>query len=412
MASMGHVPEHVPDVWHGGRTLAVRSWRRFATGLAGVLLAAALALGEAAGQPGGLFLEGASATATMVPWSPARCGRWYRPTASGQPVPGSTPSARSIRTAPAAGRADPSPAAGGRPPADRIRARVPASAPVNCRRRCCARGVVRLPDPITLLGWLHLLDLIAEVRGVLPAACSLAFPPRCRSPWPALVRRWAGRGRCGRICWAASPHAADKRYHPPRWPARHPAHAKDPPVKARLARVLQRPPHAADPRSDRREVPRLPAGHRVRRHPHQERIELDRQGEAAQRRQRAPNPHAHHRQPVAGAVRASLLEHETFRARDGLGQRHPPAAPAALTPHRQVLRPVERHVGVHRGQRGVCAIGAVEARARHAARTPAVSHRHPGQQARHLVVGPEDPHPHPRGAARRRSPPRAGWASR
>ena len=340
MASIGHVPEHVPDVWHGGRTLAVRCWRRFATGLTGVLLAAALAPGEAAGQPGGLFLEGASATATMVPWSPAQCGRGID-----LPRPASrcrAPRRQRDRSAqlPPLGEPIPRPRREvDLPPIESERG-FPPPLRCNCRRRCCARGVVRLPDPITLLGWLHLLDLIAEVRGVLPAACSLTFPPRCRSPWPALVRRWAGRGRCGRICWAASPHAADKRYHPPRWPARHRAHAKDPPVKAQLARVLQRRPHAADPRSDRREVPRLPAGHRVRRHPHQERIELDRQGEAAQRRQRAPNPHAHHRQPVAGAVRASLLEHETFRARDGLGQRHLPAAPAALTPHRQVLRPV------------------------------------------------------------------------
>lgn len=67
MAFTGHVAEQPADVRHGGRTLAARSWRRFGTAFAGVLLAAALAAGEAAGQPGGLFREAASATATLVP---------------------------------------------------------------------------------------------------------------------------------------------------------------------------------------------------------------------------------------------------------------------------------------------------------------------------------------------------------
>ena len=97
-------------------------------------------------------------------------------------------------------------------------------------------------------------------------------------------------------------------------------------------------------------------------------------------------PRDRHRQPVASAVRARLLE--PFRAHDGLGQRHLPAAPASLTPHRQVLR-----------QRASCCP------------PPAASHPHPGQQARHPAargVGPVDGARVGAGRGCRRAPARTG----
>ena len=54
MNPMGHVPRLHSEALRGGRRLAFCRRHRFAA-LAGVLLAA-LAAGEAAGQPGGLFL--------------------------------------------------------------------------------------------------------------------------------------------------------------------------------------------------------------------------------------------------------------------------------------------------------------------------------------------------------------------
>lgn len=69
MASMGHVPEQPADGRHRGETLAGCCWRWFAAALAGMLLAAVLPAGEAAGQPSvpsGLFraVEGVAASAT------------------------------------------------------------------------------------------------------------------------------------------------------------------------------------------------------------------------------------------------------------------------------------------------------------------------------------------------------------
>ena len=176
MASMGHVPEHVPDVWHGGRTLAVPAGGGSPRASQGCSWPRRWRSERRRGNPA------ASSWRERAP--PLRWCRGRRHGADvgiDLPHPASrcrAPRRQRDRSAqlPPLGEPIPSPAAGGRPPANRIRARVPASPPVNCRRRCCARGVVRLPDPITLLGWLHLLDLIAEVGGVLPAACSLAFP--------------------------------------------------------------------------------------------------------------------------------------------------------------------------------------------------------------------------------------------
>ena len=110
-------------------------------------------------------------------------------------------------------------------------------------------------------------------------------------------------------------------------------------------RTHQRCPHAAPPGLDRRQVARPPARHRVQRRPDQERIGLDRQGGAAQRRQRAPRRdgaggHARDRPRVFDSGRWNATHDAS-------------AISPALAPHRQGLRQIERHAGVHRGQRGV-----------------------------------------------------------
>ena len=100
MASIGYVPEQPPDVWHVGRTLAARCWRRFATALAGALLAA-LAAGDAAGQTDGLLREVAPAGGRRGP-RPARpfpipspCGGASSPSTSGSSRRRQTPPPRS-----------------------------------------------------------------------------------------------------------------------------------------------------------------------------------------------------------------------------------------------------------------------------------------------------------------------------
>ena len=233
MASIGHVPEHVPDVWHGGRTLAVRCWRRFATASQGCSWPRRWRPERRRGNPA------ASSWRERAP-PLRRCGRWHRPTASGQPVPGSTPSARSIRTAPAAGEGSRLPS--GELPASLLRSRRGFGCRI--RSRFSAGSTFSTSSP----------------RFV---ACSRQ---------PAALRSRRAAVRRGRRLFDGGPAVADAvasagpqvRMRPTSATVRHGGrrvteqHAKDPPVKAQLARVLQRRPHAADPRSDRREVPRPP----------------------------------------------------------------------------------------------------------------------------------------------------------